>query len=406
MKFRTDFVTNSSSANYTVSLELVSDNDKRAWSGVISACAEGDPGKELALRASYKGDLPTVTKDMTIDALCEMLFEGIVIEGCYYDNARSSDVSDDDRENREFVVTGKSRLFRNRDKLVEYIENLGGVVVESVSKNTDYLICNDKTSTSSKIKKAQDLNIPVISEWEFITRFGDPDDLDIDIDEDEEWDEDLERKDYNAKELYPDLLEGIIKKCKKKGIDISSLDKIIIREGVYASGDDPIWDDILDDEYVGEKRTITIYDAKKNCWDKITLIEGEIGNSEFRVLDQANASYVDLSPEDLQITEQEYKLLSIDDVTEKWARKRGLLNSSPSKDAQLSTIHFQCASEDINTVMPAFEKIFNEKWKMLVESKKKIFKECNVKYNPLTFVVTNEAESRCWRMAFLETGLS
>lgn len=67
-----------------------------------------------------------------------------------------------------FVVTGSVHHFKNRDELKSKIESLGGKVAGSVSKNTNYLINNDTTSTSGKNKKAQELNIPIISEEDFI----------------------------------------------------------------------------------------------------------------------------------------------------------------------------------------------------------------------------------------------
>ena len=93
-------------------------------------------------------------------------------------------------EELAFVITGKLKLFENRDEFVEYIEELGGKVTGSVSAKTDYLICNDTASTSSKMKKAKELGIPVITEREFIERFGDPDDFGLDDEEDEEDEDD------------------------------------------------------------------------------------------------------------------------------------------------------------------------------------------------------------------------
>ena len=58
--------------------------------------------------------------------------------------------------------------YKNRDELVSVIERLGGKVSGSVSSKTSYLINNDKESSSSKNKKAKSLNIPIISEEEFI----------------------------------------------------------------------------------------------------------------------------------------------------------------------------------------------------------------------------------------------
>ena len=45
------------------------------------------------------------------------------------------------------------------------LENLGVKVTNSVSKNTDYLIYGEKAG--SKLKKAKELNIKVLSEDEF-----------------------------------------------------------------------------------------------------------------------------------------------------------------------------------------------------------------------------------------------
>ena len=42
----------------------------------------------------------------------------------------------------------------------------------SVSKSTNFLINNDTASMSSKNKKANALNIPIISEEEFIKQFA------------------------------------------------------------------------------------------------------------------------------------------------------------------------------------------------------------------------------------------
>lgn len=84
-----------------------------------------------------------------------------------------------DAEEINFVVTGKLKLFENREEITEYIEDLGGNVTGSISKKTDYLINNDPLSTSSKNVKAKELGIPIISEREFVAKFGEADDFDI-----------------------------------------------------------------------------------------------------------------------------------------------------------------------------------------------------------------------------------
>ena len=52
--------------------------------------------------------------------------------------------------------------------LKEYIEQRGGKVTGSVTSKTDYLINNDVTSNSSKNKKARELEIPILSEEDFL----------------------------------------------------------------------------------------------------------------------------------------------------------------------------------------------------------------------------------------------
>lgn len=71
-------------------------------------------------------------------------------------------------QNITFVITGSFEYFENRDKLKEVIEKNGGKVTSTVSKKTSYLINNDNMSNSSKNKKAKELNIPIITEQEFI----------------------------------------------------------------------------------------------------------------------------------------------------------------------------------------------------------------------------------------------
>lgn len=72
---------------------------------------------------------------------------------------------------KTFVITGKLNHFVNRDALVAKIEELGGKSSGSVSKNTSYLINNDVESTSGKNKKAKELNVPIISEDDFLKMF-------------------------------------------------------------------------------------------------------------------------------------------------------------------------------------------------------------------------------------------
>lgn len=81
-------------------------------------------------------------------------------------------VQDTSLDGLTFVITGKLNHFKNRDAIKDKIESLGGKVTGSVSKNTNYLINNDKDSTSSKNKSAKTLGIPILNEEDFIKMFG------------------------------------------------------------------------------------------------------------------------------------------------------------------------------------------------------------------------------------------
>lgn len=71
-------------------------------------------------------------------------------------------------QGKTFVVTGSVNHYKNRDELKADIVVHGGTVVGSVSSKISYLINNDINSTSSKNQKAKSLNIPIISEEDFL----------------------------------------------------------------------------------------------------------------------------------------------------------------------------------------------------------------------------------------------
>lgn len=71
-------------------------------------------------------------------------------------------------KDKTFCITGSLNHFANRDEAKEAIEAVGGKVSSSISVKTSYLVNNDIASTSSKNKKAKELNIPIISEKDLI----------------------------------------------------------------------------------------------------------------------------------------------------------------------------------------------------------------------------------------------
>jgi len=74
--------------------------------------------------------------------------------------------SSDKLDGKSFVVSGVFTAF-SRNELKELIETNGGKNVGSISKKTDYVLAGDKMGPS-KLQKATDLGITILSEDEFI----------------------------------------------------------------------------------------------------------------------------------------------------------------------------------------------------------------------------------------------
>lgn len=74
-------------------------------------------------------------------------------------------------EGKTFVVTGSLNHFESRNALKDLIEKKGGKVAGSVSAKTVCLINNDAASNSSKNKKAKELDVPILTEEQFMTEY-------------------------------------------------------------------------------------------------------------------------------------------------------------------------------------------------------------------------------------------
>ena len=68
-------------------------------------------------------------------------------------------------EGMKFVITGKLPLM-GRAEATEIIKDNGGKVVASISMNTDYLLCGEKTGT--KLNKTKALGVKIITERKFL----------------------------------------------------------------------------------------------------------------------------------------------------------------------------------------------------------------------------------------------
>ena len=105
-----------------------------------------------------------------LDTIYEMLYDEFNNNAQkLYFNKEEEQTNKQNLEGLTFCVTGKVKIFKNRAELQADIESKGGKCVGSVSKNVNYLINNDNTSTSAKNLKAKELGIKIITEEEFLT---------------------------------------------------------------------------------------------------------------------------------------------------------------------------------------------------------------------------------------------
>lgn len=74
-------------------------------------------------------------------------------------------------ERMTIVITGTLETFKNRNELTAFINERGGKVTGSVSKNTTLLINNDPESSSSKNRDAKRLGIPILTEKKFLEEY-------------------------------------------------------------------------------------------------------------------------------------------------------------------------------------------------------------------------------------------
>jgi DNA ligase (NAD+) len=74
-----------------------------------------------------------------------------------------------DLTGKTFVVTGTLAKYQ-REEIEELIRQLGGKASGSVSKKTDYVVAGEKAG--SKLDKAKELGVPVLSEEAFEKMIG------------------------------------------------------------------------------------------------------------------------------------------------------------------------------------------------------------------------------------------
>lgn len=91
--------------------------------------------------------------------------EDLIKQGIEWDDVVQKEIADNPLKGKNVVLTGSlSQLTRDEAKAL--LQSLGCKVSGSVSSKTDYLIAGEKAG--SKLTKAQELNIPILTEQDFI----------------------------------------------------------------------------------------------------------------------------------------------------------------------------------------------------------------------------------------------
>ena len=99
-------------------------------------------------------------QDQTIDLIDKLKKAGVNMKVIEDDNI------DNRFEGKTFVLTGTLEHY-SREQASKIIEKFGGKTSSSVSKKTDYVLAGEEAG--SKLRKAQELGVTIISEEEFIT---------------------------------------------------------------------------------------------------------------------------------------------------------------------------------------------------------------------------------------------
>ena len=97
-------------------------------------------------------------QEQTIDLIGKLKVAGLNMK------AQKEKNVDERFSGKTFVLTGSLEHY-SREQASEIIEKFGGKTSSSVSKKTDYVLAGEEAG--SKLKKAQDLGITILSEEEF-----------------------------------------------------------------------------------------------------------------------------------------------------------------------------------------------------------------------------------------------
>ena len=163
----------------------IQNSKNRPLKRFLTALSIRHTGKETAdLISEHFGSLEKI-KNATIEELSEIQGVGNIVATSIYEYFHTPNnvelleklnrlgvipkegtvIQSNVLNSKTFVLTGTLSTM-TRDEASEKIKQLGGKTSSSVSKNTSYVVAGE--NAGSKLTKAQNLNIPILSEEEFI----------------------------------------------------------------------------------------------------------------------------------------------------------------------------------------------------------------------------------------------
>lgn len=163
-------------SNFTIELLRLL-NEKGITKFDLEDCKEWD--RELLDNQLSK--LDNMDDDIiTADIEFNTGFEGEIIQleyvsvknGCYLHISAGEECMGEVEDLDDMNIFVVDEEIDDLDKITEIIEGNNAHIVEELSKNVDYIICNNKNKNKKIIHFAEEFCIPVISEKGFVSRFG------------------------------------------------------------------------------------------------------------------------------------------------------------------------------------------------------------------------------------------
>ena len=143
----------------------------------FSACSNNDSANETKLSSLIKADFETL---ISVDGIGDKIAESIIswffiqqnidminelkLIGINFSN-NTSNVISDVLSGKKIIVSG-TFINYSRDEIKKIIENHQGINVSSISKKTTFVLAGNDMGPSKR-KKAEMLDIPIISEEKF-----------------------------------------------------------------------------------------------------------------------------------------------------------------------------------------------------------------------------------------------